>query len=300
MKNPRCYYWRANVTKFDKAVMTRQNSDSVLCSLTSFSDHNVILKKGDVFRIIVAICADRLLSARWRISSLTYNRRNVPLAILLATIVGGTFLLTFYNHVAYDCYEYHYCNGSQVYSLCIPVTSRLYRKDDVTPHSQLFRSVIHIATVLHAILVVLIPNIVIAVLNCSLIYELKRHDRNLLLPDENGAVSRRNKERRAVITVCAIVTCFTITQGPSAWLQLWFLASKPMKLFGAHSYNMNATANCLVYIGKSLNFLLFCLSSKPYRKRLRALIEEHFRGKITQRQRPEHAEVKTDFEMDPI
>uniref|UniRef100_A0A914WYW7 G-protein coupled receptors family 1 profile domain-containing protein n=1 Tax=Plectus sambesii TaxID=2011161 RepID=A0A914WYW7_9BILA len=67
--------------------------------------------------IIVAICVDRLLLARSRILSLSYNRRYVPLAVWLISIVVGTFLLTFYNHVAYDCYQFHYCNGSQVYSI---------------------------------------------------------------------------------------------------------------------------------------------------------------------------------------
>lgn len=68
-------------------------------------------------------------------------------------------------------------------------------------------------------------------------------------------------EHRVTVTVCAIVTCFTITQGPSAIvLSLSFFSGHKPPFVNSNAlwYHANCLTSFLVIIGKTLNFILFC------------------------------------------
>jgi hypothetical protein len=90
------------------------------------------------------------------------------------------------------------------------------------------------------------------------------------------------------MTVCAIVTSFTLTQGPSAIVAMMLTAvdnktgSTPTNgttTAGGWYHVMTATS-CLVVLGKTLNFILFCLSSVNFRNRLKMLIRKRLRKKL--------------------
>lgn len=90
-------------------------------------------------------------------------------------------------------------------------------------------------------------------------------------------------EHRVTVTVCAIVTCFTLTQGPSAIVLLMSFLSNSRTgndFFGANFQSvlhyMNSLTGFLVIFGKTLNFILFCLSSQRFRRRLATIIRRKF------------------------
>ncbi|KHN82986.1 Putative G-protein coupled receptor F59B2.13 [Toxocara canis] len=121
----------------------------------------------------------------------------------------------------------------------------------------------------HAMLVVFIPTLIIVVANVALLATLKQ--RNHLLLSLNGhssdiLTSQARIEQKITCAVCAIVTCFTITQAPSALVPTTF----GYLVFGGPVWkqNLQILTNCMVVIGKSLNFALFCLSSNTFRERL--------------------------------
>ncbi|CAD5213953.1 unnamed protein product [Bursaphelenchus okinawaensis] len=86
-------------------------------------------------------------------------------------------------------------------------------------------------------------------------------------------------EHRVTVTVCAIVTCFTITQGPSAIvMSLSFLSGHRPPYVNSNItwYNISTFTGFLVIIGKTLNFVLFCLSSAAFRRRLLNILNKKF------------------------
>lgn len=86
-------------------------------------------------------------------------------------------------------------------------------------------------------------------------------------------------EHRCTVTVCAIVTCFSITQGPSAiMLSISFLSGHQPPFVNSNPwwYNANAVTSFLVIFGKTLNFALFCLSSATFRRRLMKILKRKF------------------------
>ncbi|VDO12912.1 unnamed protein product [Haemonchus placei] len=74
-------------------------------------------------------------------------------------------------------------------------------------------------------------------------------------------------EHRVAVTVCAVVTSFTITQAPSAvvlfWRTLWV-----DRQFEGEWYDLEVVTSFLVIFGKCLNFVVFCLSSDNFRQKL--------------------------------
>jgi len=86
-------------------------------------------------------------------------------------------------------------------------------------------------------------------------------------------------EHRCTVTVCAIVSCFSLTQGPSAiMLSISFLSGHQPPFVNANPwwYNTNAVTSGLVIFGKTLNFALFCLSSTTFRRRLMKILKRKF------------------------
>lgn len=71
------------------------------------------------------------------------------------------------------------------------------------------------------------------------------------------------KERKLTITAVAIISCFSITQMPSALLFLYerLVSDAKTKIFA----DISSITNCLVLTGKMLNVVLFCLISATFR-----------------------------------
>lgn len=71
------------------------------------------------------------------------------------------------------------------------------------------------------------------------------------------------KERKLTITAVAIISCFSITQMPSALLFLYerLVSDAKTKIFA----DISSITNCLVLTGKMLNVVLFCLTSATFR-----------------------------------
>uniref|UniRef100_A0A1I7WUD7 G_PROTEIN_RECEP_F1_2 domain-containing protein n=1 Tax=Heterorhabditis bacteriophora TaxID=37862 RepID=A0A1I7WUD7_HETBA len=65
-------------------------------------------------------------------------------------------------------------------------------------------------------------------------------------------------------TVLAIVTCFTLTQGPSALVFIYQILYPTTPMIR----DISIVANQLVLTGKMLNVILFCLTSSTFRRKL--------------------------------
>jgi hypothetical protein len=66
------------------------------------------------------VCADRLIGIRHPL----YIRSHIAsykMSLLLIAIVAIPGLFTFYQHFAYKCIIRSFCNGTQLYSMCLPV-----------------------------------------------------------------------------------------------------------------------------------------------------------------------------------
>lgn len=202
----------------------------------------------------------------------------------MTTIVAAVFiasgLLTFYHHVAYNCFYYYLCNNTQLFAVCFSVTADQWQYNHTNTNAKWFRSYVRISTVANTLLIIVMPIIAVAVLNLSLIYELRRRGHHNTTVDGyapssfrriSDATSRHKQQRKVTVTVCAIVTCFTLTQGPSAITFLWELATQTD---GATEqfFTVVSITNALVVTGKVLNFVLFCSSSAHFRRRLAQMI----------------------------
>uniref|UniRef100_A0A0M3IKC1 G_PROTEIN_RECEP_F1_2 domain-containing protein n=1 Tax=Ascaris lumbricoides TaxID=6252 RepID=A0A0M3IKC1_ASCLU len=113
--------------------------------------------------------------------------------------------------------------------------------------------------------------------------DIRREQSSSLFRRNTDQVNQQKTEHRIAITVCAIVTCFTITQGPSAIvLSINSLSSKRtangLSEIGVNWYHMQTITSFLVIVGKTLNFILFCLSSSNFRRRLVGILRNKLKG----------------------
>uniref|UniRef100_A0A183CZE0 G_PROTEIN_RECEP_F1_2 domain-containing protein n=1 Tax=Gongylonema pulchrum TaxID=637853 RepID=A0A183CZE0_9BILA len=87
-----------------------------------------------------------------------------------------------------------------------------------------------------------------------------------------GAASSNfhEQERRMTITVVTIVSCFTITQLPSAMVFLYekLISDAKTETFAT----LSCISNFLVLTGKMLNVVLFCLTSVTFRRKFFATV----------------------------
>ena len=169
----------------------------------------------------------------------------------------------------------HFCAGTQNRLYCLPVTieRRWFNRNSTNPHSFATRALITASAYFSGLVTVVLPIFALFALNLGLIFELKKRARrnSVLLENStrrvsNNASIQQNQERRVTFTVCLIVTAFTLTQGPALFAPIW---THFEQVFSKEYYDVYVAANCLQFIGKSLNFVLFCLTSEHFRQRLR-------------------------------
>uniref|UniRef100_F1L5A7 G-protein coupled receptor n=1 Tax=Ascaris suum TaxID=6253 RepID=F1L5A7_ASCSU len=220
---------------------------------------------------VIAVCADRLVGIRDPLYVITeWEWYRMPL--ILTTIVLSTGIVTFYQHFQYECLVRSYCKGTQIYSKCIAINNDgRWFGNRTNPFSLSFRKFIDISVMINAVSMVLLPIFLLTVLNLMLLFVLRNRSSSLLLDSDapksksskDGQCQLQRTEQRVTLTVALIVTMFTVTNGPSAVIHLIQTAHPKMQL-----YNMTLLCNTLVICGKACNFILFCLSSKHFRRRL--------------------------------
>uniref|UniRef100_A0A8R1UCL4 G protein-coupled receptor n=1 Tax=Pristionchus pacificus TaxID=54126 RepID=A0A8R1UCL4_PRIPA len=210
--------------------------------------------------LVLAVSLERLVVIKWPLRS-----RDRPIlmkpALLVLLIFVLTGLLTFYNHFAYFCPTKIFCNGTQPHAICIHSDSDTWiRPNQSNPNPMWFRAIIRWSPLVNAVVVVFVPILLVCISNALLILTIKKRQVPLLKETSEQA-SQQKTEQRVARTVILIVTSFTITQGPSAVLNV-------AAVFQPVAVPMLTFSTFFVILGKALTFVLFCTSSSSFRQRL--------------------------------
>ncbi|VDM63231.1 unnamed protein product [Angiostrongylus costaricensis] len=172
---------------------------------------------------VLAVSVERLLIVKFPFRSLdVYNPRQtffISMGILL-----GTFLLTSYHHVSHTCMTWMTCSDTQLIGVCYSNAMPMWGSRP-NPTAVFTRQWIELSVLLNAVFAVLLPVFAVAVLNISLIRLLKkRNTQELLVNSVNtNPTAAHEQERKVTTTVLAIVSCFSLTQGPSALMFIYLL-----------------------------------------------------------------------------
>uniref|UniRef100_A0A914MZU7 G-protein coupled receptors family 1 profile domain-containing protein n=2 Tax=Meloidogyne TaxID=189290 RepID=A0A914MZU7_MELIC len=268
---------------------------------------------------VIAVCTDRLIGIRNPLAARGHITRRKMVGLICA-IVAVPGLLTAHQHVAHVCLVRAFCNGSQLYSKCLPVNQeRWFAPNQSNPYSETFRKFISVSTLLNVLFSIIFPIIVLAILNTMLLCALRRRSKQLNNLNRNESWSQKQHknvengeslregskqplskfsqssshsseglnqhllhaktEQRVTITVALIVSMFTLTNGPSAIVHLL----QNLLLTGIDQrewYNATLVCSALVIFGKASNFILFCLFSKHFRRRLFALAQKRVHKRL--------------------
>ncbi|KAL6726220.1 hypothetical protein Aduo_008213 [Ancylostoma duodenale] len=242
--------------------------------------------------LVVGVCFERVIGVRSPLHRLAApSKRRLAAGLLL--LLSACAALTCYNHVSQQCFMKLFCHDTQWISMCLDVNTNAWQGNSTNPSSHLLRQYVKWMRAANVALVVVIPLVFLVVLNTMLMYYVKK--RSFFLYASLSKVSRRMQregqaslpfvatlfrrhsdqliqqkmEHRVAVTVCAVVTSFTITQAPSAvvlfLMSIW--DDRPFRSPGQW-YNLQVITSFLVIVGKCLNFVVFCLSSENFRQKL--------------------------------
>uniref|UniRef100_A0A914WX32 G-protein coupled receptors family 1 profile domain-containing protein n=1 Tax=Plectus sambesii TaxID=2011161 RepID=A0A914WX32_9BILA len=205
--------------------------------------------------IVLAVCVDRNMGVK----SPLYSRKDWAsgrMVVLLVLICAFTGLLTSYNFFGYHCFRTYLCQNTQLYSVCYSIASESWRGNRTNPYSHGIREYVKVSIVANVLLVVAFPIFALIALNTALLRELRKQINHPLLQHKHSVSSRkrssstvsidRSQELKVAITVCAIVGCFILTQGPSGVILVWHLASGSTPTTSPFFYNLRSAANFLV------------------------------------------------------
>uniref|UniRef100_A0A915LL98 G-protein coupled receptors family 1 profile domain-containing protein n=2 Tax=Meloidogyne incognita group TaxID=654580 RepID=A0A915LL98_MELJA len=249
-----------------------------------------MLAFADIFFLscVIAVCTDRLIGIRNPLAARGHITRRKMVGLICA-IVAVPGLLTAHQHVAHVCLVRAFCNGSQLYSKCLPVNQeRWFAPNQSNPYSETFRKFISVSTLLNVLFSIIFPIIVLAILNTMLLCALRRRSKQLNNLNRNESWSQKqhkNVENGESLRegskqpLSKIVSMFTLTNGPSAIVHLL----QNLLLTGIDQrewYNATLVCSALVIFGKASNFILFCLFSKHFRRRLFALAQKRVHKRL--------------------
>ncbi|CAB3409093.1 unnamed protein product [Caenorhabditis bovis] len=228
--------------------------------------------------LILAVSIERYLIVRTPFRAKLYWQRG-RMVVVLTSIFVTTGLLTVYHHFEWDCVIEEFCNGTQIMDFCYYSGMRhqkTYRNQDWVNPSDAKKVYLRFSTFLNAILVVFVPIVLVILLNVLMIHQLHKRWNSPRLESMRGALNRNQirQRQRVAITVIAIGSCFSITQGPSAFMVLYELFSG--YIVGSTFYAIFSVTNSLVVTGKTINFILFCLSSEHFRRKCFLMIFRKF------------------------
>ncbi|KAF7636427.1 G_PROTEIN_RECEP_F1_2 domain-containing protein [Meloidogyne graminicola] len=221
--------------------------------------------------LIIAISTDRLIG------------------IVDMEILDDYGLLTSYNHFSYHCVLKWLCNGGQVVGKCFDILQESWpgNHTNKTPHP--LRAYVRLSLAANALLVVLLPVLLMFLLNAGLLFIVRRRSfsitndkcsnyfNNRRQINNNKFVNQQTSEQHITVSIAAIVTAFTLTQGPSALVLLARLSLVGTSLNNNYWEGwqlLGSLTGFLVILGKSLNCILLCLSSASFRKRLSKTIND--------------------------
>ncbi|CAD6192890.1 unnamed protein product [Caenorhabditis auriculariae] len=229
--------------------------------------------------LILAVSIERLLIVRSPLRAKLYWQRG-RMVVVLSSIFVATGLLTVYHHFEWDCVIEEFCNGTQMIDFCWYSGMRhqkTYRKMDYIDPSEVKKIYMQFSTFLNAILVVFAPIVLVIVLNVMMIRQLHVSWKCPQLEAVRGTLSKHQmrQRQRVTITVIAIGICFSLSQGPSAFMVLYELFAGYDNV-GSTFYAIFSITNSLVVTGKTINFILFCLSSEHFRRKCFVLLYRKF------------------------
>ncbi|CAJ0933098.1 unnamed protein product, partial [Mesorhabditis belari] len=166
--------------------------------------------------------------------------------------------------------------------------------------STLKEDYIMVAKIISICLVVFVPLVFIPIFNLSIIRVLRNRDilvnRTYISAAPRQGEDfvrhyseigiRQKQERKVTATVVAIITCHIFTHFPSAFPFLWELVAESDEKSGFYwlqpvvpnreiRYICSYVINSVLLWGKVLNFVLFCLSSEHFRKRMFMMFRIH-------------------------
>ncbi|CAI2351587.1 unnamed protein product [Caenorhabditis sp. 36 PRJEB53466] len=228
--------------------------------------------------LILAVSIERYLIVRSPLRAKLYWQRG-KMVVVLSSIFVTTGLLTVYHHFEWDCVIEEFCNGTQLLDFCYYSGMRhqkTYRNKDWVNPSNVKKVYLRFSTFLNAILVVFVPIVLVILLNVLMIRQLKINWTSPRLESMRGTMNRSQvrQRQRVTITVIAIGLCFSLSQGPSAFMVLYELFSEYE--LGPTFYAIFSITNSLVVTGKTINFILFCLSSEHFRRKCFVVIYRKF------------------------
>ncbi|KJH50085.1 hypothetical protein DICVIV_03722 [Dictyocaulus viviparus] len=244
---------------------------------------------------VLSVSVERLLIVKFPFRSLDgYNSRQtlfVSIGIFL-----GTFLLTSYHHVSHVCKTWLTCSGTQLIGICYSNAVPMWGSKS-NPTSAFTRQWIELSVLLNAVFAVLLPVFAVAALNISLVRLLKKRNTQELLVHTVSANPEvvHEQERKMTNTVLAIVTCFSITQGPSA---IMFIYQLLYPLTSPTLRNMSIVANQLVLTGKMLNVVLFCMTSSTFRRKLIQTLKKWIYTALSCNRRKHVSTVEINFKVE--
>ncbi|CAI5448833.1 unnamed protein product [Caenorhabditis angaria] len=225
--------------------------------------------------LILAVSIERYLIIRSPLRAKLYWKR-ARMVIVLSTIFVTTGLLTMYHYFEFDCVITEFCNGTQLYHYCSYSGERhaaTYKKDVYVTPSEIEKWILMFSMFANAVFVVCLPIVFVIILNILMIQQLHKNWTSPRIESLRGTINRTQsrQRQRVTVTVIAIGLCFSLTQGPSAFIVL----INRFELSETHFLYTNIT-NSLVITGKTINFILFCLSSTHFRRKCFVLIYRKF------------------------
>ncbi|CAI4231942.1 unnamed protein product [Auanema sp. JU1783] len=228
---------------------------------------------------VSAISIERYLSIRDPIR--IHRRRNYKwrVHLMIIGIIIGSVALNWYHLFEYQYSYTRICENKYLFGLIHPLEALQRHYPDVP--GWLLRP-ISISKMAHMILAVFLPISLIAILNVRIIYMLKKSRRLIDASQEHNfsrAVyrststedARQRRDRKISITVATIVSCYIITHAPSVTpfiIEILKIDGPAwMKFYG------NTVLTYWLLCGKVMNFVLFCLTSRSFRSRLRTFFK---------------------------
>ncbi|CAI2351952.1 unnamed protein product [Caenorhabditis sp. 36 PRJEB53466] len=224
--------------------------------------------------LILAVSVERYMGIRSPIH-FRYHWRTSRVFFLIFSIIIGSLFLTFFHTFEY---KYGYAmirNGTKLYGSPVNVNKLI----DVP---QWVKQMINVFKVLQVLFGVVTPTIGIFIFNMLIVLMLRKSEYfNFRSAESHERSSRKfsdlelrqKRDIKVTFTVLAIICCYFVTHIPSV---LPFV----LELFGLHPdwvkvYAIPIASSWLI-TGKVANFVLFCMSSEYFRRRLRDLLRGQF------------------------
>ncbi|PAV89761.1 hypothetical protein WR25_22419 [Diploscapter pachys] len=258
------YMWNAYRIFFYKVQVLCIYLTNVFSSMTSY--------------FILAVSVERSFGVRTPLQlQYTWRAKKVITTMILIAWISCT--LCGYHLIEYKHGFTMIMNGTTLYGMPINIAT-------IPSTSKTLLKLIKYWKTAQIIFTIFVPTICISILNIQIILVLRKSEFLLLQQQqqqnsdstEHPAVRSRSSDHEArnrrdlkvTFTVLAIIGCYIVTHVPSA---VPFI----LEIFEKHSVFMSMyyqpLSNCWTLMGKVANFVLFCLSSVYFRKRLMKILK---------------------------